>query len=295
MPTSHPYRYRHCGVTVESAIRLPHWRTDTGGGAAEVRISCSRASQAATPPFEQFDTVGQTIRFAVENVGEWRVDDGAHIAIRAGPGVDEATLALFTAGSAWAAIGAQRGWVQWHGSAVSFGSRDAWFFAGASGTGKSSLAAKCIERGGRLVADDFSRIAMHERPMIYPSSTRIRLADNTRFGTGAAGPVLMSHKTYRPVPSIDAEQVALGTIVLLEWGDGPQLVRLTGAEAVAELIAQTAYRPELDMLTGRETINAQAALIIVNRLPVFRFVRPEGGDLDEAADFLLKELAVQVP
>ena len=284
------YRYLHCGVIVESAIRIDNWRADDSARPAEVAITCARGIEPATPPFEQFETDGDAVRFAVEGVGEWRIQNGERIAIRADSGITDEVLALFTAGSAWAALGGQRGWVQWHGSAVMLPGARTVLLAGESGAGKSTMAAALIARGGRLVADDFSRVEFGEAPVIYPSSGRIRLGiDPDRSATDGDH---YAGKAYVAVPSIETDRVGLDGIVILAWGEETRCDRLGGAEAVAALVEATAYRPELDALTGRHTVLARAAMQAAKRLPVVRFTRTRNVEPGMAAAFLSDALGL---
>jgi hypothetical protein len=66
---------------------------------------------------------------------------------------------MFLLSWAMALIFHQRGILALHASAVAFGGRVV-AFAGDAGAGKSTMAAHCVQAGGRLVADDMVRVSL---------------------------------------------------------------------------------------------------------------------------------------
>ncbi|QZD95950.1 hypothetical protein [Qipengyuania gelatinilytica] len=281
-----PFHYRHSGLVVASALELPEWEAFgcDPGGEADVEIAISD-EPCPDCPTDGSVAVGEALRFAVEGIGGWQVEGGRRITLHPGLTAAPPELRLFTLGSAWGALGYQRGFAMWHGSAVARSGR-AILFCGDAGAGKSTMAGAMLSRGSSLVADDLSRIEPgEEHALIHPSSARIKL---WREAIGHFGweERILQRDYYREdkfhCSSSDhlAGEAALPlvAIVTLEEGEQVSLDRLAGAEALGAAMKQTMYRPE--MIEALGTWGEQGALgaQIAAKCPVYRLTRPKDFD-----------------
>lgn len=284
-----PFHYYHSGLRVASQIELPEWAAFAcEAGEPDVRIVLSDQPCPDCPTDGSVE-VGATLRFGVEGIGGWQVEDGSTIRLHPGLTAGLPELRLFTLGSAWGALGYQRGFAMWHGSAVEKEGR-AILFCGDSGAGKSTMAAAMTRRGANLVADDLSRIEPGEgTALIHPSATRIKLWGEAIGQFGWQDRIVQrdyyrEDKFHCSPPRSQVERVMpLVAIVSLEIGEDVGLARLSGAQALETVLRQTMYRPEmLDALDGWGRQGALAAQIVAN-CPAYRLTRPkEYAALDDA-------------
>ncbi|UIP06358.1 hypothetical protein LY632_11750 [Erythrobacter sp. SDW2] len=288
-----PFRYRHSGLLVESALELPEWHAFVAadGGEADVTIRFAPTLGKAAPPNHTPVMEGEALRFSVPDVGTWRISGGRLIEIE--PFGDPASIEvrLFTLGSAWGTLGYQRGWAMLHGSAV-LGPKGAVLFCGPQGAGKSTMAAALAQQGLPLVSDDLSRVepGRADKPTrLWPSSTRHKLWDEAidRLGLSdrervqdyfRADKFHLESSTSVPVEL----PVPLVGIYALDFGDSFRIERLTGAEAATSVLRETIYRPLFLEAMGRLAEQAVHAARIAASVPVWRLTRP--ADLAQLSD-----------
>ena len=278
------FAYRHSGLTVASAIALPEWEAFAIEDASCPDVAITIADNPP-PIFAEGSEVtvpDGRLRFAIPGIGGWEIVGGHAISIFPSLAADPAELRLFTLGSAWAALGYQRGFAMWHGSCVAYEGR-AVLMCGAAGAGKSTLAAALVDRGASLVADDLSRAAPSaEGAVIYPSSTRIKLwreaMERLGWGDRQIGRDWMREdKLHCAAGSLarDAAPLRLHAIIVLDEGDAEATRRLKGSEALSAVMEGTLYRPQmLDALDGWGAQGALAASIVA-ATPVYRLTRPK--------------------
>lgn len=275
--TSTPrFAYRHSGIRIASTIELPEWSSFLAGptDAADVTIETTENPLAVAQ-------VGTDIAFAIPDIGEWLIRDGSQIFLRPDPAADPAELRLFTLGSAWGALGYQRGWTMWHGSVVAFDGR-AVLACGDSGAGKSTLAAALVAHGGTLVTDDLGRLEIVDGEVrVHPASCRLKLWGEAVDHLGWRDRVL--HRDWLRADKFHcavAENLAgtgpvtLAAIVVLADGEGPEAVRLYGAEALAAVLPATMYREEFIGELGQWPQQAVLAAHVLAKVPVWRLTRP---------------------
>lgn len=284
MPATPPFHYAHSGLTIASAFELPEWQcfASLSIGAPEVAITIGAMAVGATRPDGGVERVGNSLKFAIDEIARWRISGGRIIEVQPFPDADWRGVRLFTLGSAWAALSYQRGFAVWHGSVVARGGR-ALLLCGAPGEGKSTLAAALAESGWVLVADDLSRVeAGAGGARVYPSSDGVRLWREAIAHLGwqdraIARDWLREDKYRCAVPRSAAgggPPVPLAAVVVLETGRDLMLERLSGADALAAAFRGTLYRPSmLDALQGWGQ-QANLAAQIVRDTPVFRLTRP---------------------
>ncbi len=278
-----PWRYRHSGLLVGSQIELEAWeafRID-GGGEPDVAISLSDDPCPDCPSDGRTGIGEHGVRFAVDGVGGWQVQEGRYILLHPSLSADPRELQLFTLGSAWGLLGYQRGQAMWHGSAVESGGRCV-LFCGEAGEGKSTMASAMIASGATLVADDLSRAAPGENAAhLFPSSSRLKLWSQAIDHLGWQDRIIVrdwvrDDKFHCRVLAHHAGGGAmpLDAIVVLQSGSELALDRLTGGAALAAVLAGTIYRPEALEEMGLWAQQGAIAARIAAQVPVYRLTRP---------------------
>ena len=172
--------YDLCGWRVASAVALPELRLwDGAPGAPDIVIAIGDVPGAlADPiletPYLQADGEGR-VRYTVAGVADFLVECGERVTIA--PKLDAASpdVRVFLLGSVFGLLCNQRGLLPIHASAVEIEGR-AVAFAGASGSGKSTMAMAFQRRGFRLLSDDVTPVAFEGGQVRFlPSARRIRL------------------------------------------------------------------------------------------------------------------------
>lgn len=288
------FAYRHSGVVIASDLELPEWNSFAVPADrldADIRIELGEVAIAHDPASVHGEYAASSLKFAVRGAGRWNVSAGRTIRIDIDGDTDEARL--FTLGSAWGALGYQRGWPMLHGSAVALGGK-AIMFAGDQDMGKSTMAAAMLACGARLIADDLSRCELGEggAVSVHPTASRIKLWSGAIEHFGWQDRVRQRDHfrdekfhldCHRTVDS--AASVPLGAVCVLGWGDGVEVERLQGGEAVSALSEATIYRKEYLELMGRLSDHVAASARIAAATPVYRLTRPRDFDrLDEVCE-----------
>ncbi|QZD87769.1 hypothetical protein [Qipengyuania psychrotolerans] len=277
------FQYRHSGLSVASQLELPEWAEFASEfSELDIKIVIDDGRIADCPRDGSTIVDGANVRFAIDGIGGWQIEGGHTIGLYPGPATNPRELRLFTLGSAWGALGYQRGLAMWHGSAVARKGR-AFLFCGDAGAGKSTMAGGMLARGAKLVADDLSRIDCGgDGAIIYPSSARIKLwrAAIDRFGWSdrvLQQDYFRDDKYHCSVPSHAAgkEPVRLSGIVVLENSEDTALDRLNGGEALSQVMRGTTYRPEMLQAMNRWSEQGALAAQIVAKTPVWRLRRPK--------------------
>ena len=277
------FHYRHSGLAIESVLELPEWSAFAARamGAPDVVIRLGEGGPEFADDCE-VTVRGSTLAFAIPGIGGWEVEGGQTIRIYPDPVADPAELRLFTLGSGWAALGYQRGFAMWHGSAVTR-QGGAVMFCGPAGEGKSTLAAALVARGCSLVADDLSRVVPDKgAALIYPSSTRIKLWREAVERLDWTGRVIgrdwMREDKFTctaTAAASSAEPIPLIALVVLVEGEELRTERLSGADAVSAILNGTLYRPQiLDALGGWAGQGTMAAKV-ASTTEIYRLTRPK--------------------
>ncbi len=100
-----------------------------------------------------YESSVRQVRYDIENVARFLVDDGKQIIIEPYPEAASSSVRAFLLGTVFGAILHQRGILPLHASAI-VTDKGAVLFCGTSGAGKSTLAASFRQRGYLMLADD---------------------------------------------------------------------------------------------------------------------------------------------
>lgn len=243
--------YTLCGWRVRSDIHLPElgeWAGDDR--APQIRFEIGEVQPAledplVATPVVQVDAAGR-IRFEIEDVGAYLVEEGARITLAPRLPLDAPDLRLFLLGAGFGLLCHQRGIVPIHAAAIEVDGR-AVLLAGASGAGKSTLAAAFLRRGHRVLSDDVA--PLDPEGWILPSLQRIRLwrdsADQADWAVGELEACRVGMQKFsRPLADshADAPLRPSALIHLLRPTSGKPEITLERLRGVA---AVTAMRPQI--------------------------------------------------
>jgi hypothetical protein len=280
--------YTLCGWRLRSALELPElapWTGDDRDPELVFELGEVPAEIDATfqTPVVQANAAG-TIRFAIDGVADYLVEDGDRIVIAPHLPADSPDIRLFLLGTGLGFLCHQRGLLPIHAAAIDVDGR-AVMIAGASGAGKSTLAAAFMRRGFRILSDDVAPLTIDRaEPVILPSLKRIRLWHDS--AQQAAWPVDMLEpcredlaKFSHPLEAAHADApLRPAALIHLAAGvagdDAITLKRLRGAPAVEAMRQQTYRWRTLTGLLGRmgalQRVGAAAPLIPLH----FELTRP---------------------
>ena len=183
MPLLH-YHYMVYGLHIASILPCPELLSiEPNESPPDVYIQYAELPTSLTNP----SAVGNAVQakpghalFQLDGVGTFMVSEGRDVFIDPAPNSTEEAIRLFLLGSMLGTILHQRDVLPLHGSAIET-SNGAIIVTGASGQGKSTLAAAFHRRGYRILADDVSAIACDNtgRPLVYPAYPQLKLSSTS--------------------------------------------------------------------------------------------------------------------
>lgn len=294
-PLPHEFDYSVFGLRIQSELKLPELAAAAEGGTPDVQIRCGGVAFVAEPGVHAIDG-GALLR--VPDVGSYLVRGGSQIVVDPLPGVPEQNIRLFLLGSAMGLILHQRQLLPLHANAVVIGGK-AVAFMGASGQGKSTLAAWFHDHDFQVIADDVCVVRFNSigRPVVSPGLPRLRLWKEVLEATGRqAADYVRSYAGAKQLEKYDvpvssharvAEELQLDAIYLLKRGER-LIQQLHGVQAVDAVIANT-YRGMFVSVVGDARAHFQSCLKLVDRTPVFEVFRR--WDLSEFSDEVREILA----
>jgi hypothetical protein len=303
------YRYTAYGLNICSALPLPELKPSTELAATDIVIRWGKVHWLLPEPgpsrnyfhFEEEDAY-----LYWEVVGKFLVRAGKEIIIEPRAGVEENLLRLPLLGTVLAMALHQRQQLLLHGSAIALGDQ-AVVFIGASGQGKSTMAATLYGRGHRIMGDDIASINLEKPriPMLIPGFPQIKLWPEAV--TAALGDDPETLRKIHPdvekrarstVDRFFEHPLPLRRIYVLAEGSSVQIRPLKPQEAIAKLVGNS-YIP---MVMGEAFTRSQGVALhiqqcgrLVRDIPVYSLERPRSLALLSAVAHLVEEdLAVAV-
>lgn len=276
------HRYRLFGLLLESDLPLPDAESDSSTLPADVRVTVRESAEPAT--------------FTVPGVARYTVTDGRSIIVAPDRDAPESDVRLFLLGSAMAFVLHQRGLLPLHGCALGVGGR-AIVLCGASGAGKSSLAAWADGNGIAVLADDVAVVdPLHDRQMtVCLGPKRMRLTESHLLAARRSTDGL--RLSYADTPDAPRKfdvplqaprhPLPLGAVFILDWAEQASITPINGIAAADALFANT-FRGAQVQEVGRPEDHWRAVMALVGRIPVFRFARPQDrATFDRSATLLI--------
>lgn len=292
--------YKLFGLTVHSELELPELFPIAADGEPDVNIRVGPVEELAQNS-DGLHAVNGGLVLIVPDIGRYRISSGSEIIVDPNGGVPERNVHLYLLGSAFGALLHQRGLLPLHANAVEIDAK-AVAFMGASGEGKSTLAAWFHDHGHRIIADDVCVVRFDDngRPRAAPGLPRLRLwsevleatgRDASNYGRSYAG-----EETYDKfdVPlarhATTTSDMEIAVLYVLVGSDRFDIVPLQGVAAAEVLFANT-YRGAYISAAGGEQEHWCACVRLVRSIPVFRMERPRRLDrLDAHCRELLEHL-----
>ena len=279
------FDYVISGLRVRSAVAMPSAILAEAGGDGhqpDVHITLGEVPDhlsAATRSGSDWEFAPGEFLLRLSGVMNVLVLAGSRIILQPDPACDPGDMVLFLLGTCFAILLQQRGRVVLHASAVAVGDR-AMLFCGASGMGKSTMAAMLSERGYPLLNDDVCNLSPDADGIysVYPDGRMLKLwarsvdhlqwnaADNARVRHDA-------EKFYMAPAKVDLTPRPVGGVYMLHAAEGATLQPLNAAESTSQL-TMNAYRPALVHAMGMLPAYFAASAAILRTAGVFRLSRP---------------------
>ncbi|MEJ2411056.1 MAG: hypothetical protein P8Y48_17580 [Novosphingobium sp.] len=207
---------------------------------------------------------------------------GGRIVVEAAGDRDLALVASALVSTLFGIVCYQRGLLPLQGNGVVVGD-SAVLIAGASGVGKSALAASLALEGFAPIADGVVPVTLDARqgPVALPTTERLRLWPETVAGLGLGGeavdfpaegalrgswdPGLNPGRGQRPVAAL--------YVVLPQRRTDPDLTPLSGSKKVG-LVAEVTYRPLLQRALGSHPAGFPIQAALGRRVPIHYLAAP---------------------
>jgi hypothetical protein len=180
-----------------------------------------------------------------------------------------------------------RGRLTLHGSAVAIDGR-AVVCVGASGAGKSTMAAALVRAGGELLADDMAAIELDPDPSVTPTEDHFSLDDAARAAVTSAEPDAVNGEGKWLVPAArvaDAPRPLAAVLALRFGGEQPSVRPLRGLEVLAALVPCIPRFPTDDRARHEKELAQLERLATAGR--VLELARPRQIDaIDRVVDLV---------
>jgi hypothetical protein len=298
------YQYTAFGLHICSALRLPEL-TVAGDATPNIVIDAAPLDwrpAAVDADGTCFEITPTEAHLHWEEIGSYRVRNGAEVTIDALPGVDERLVRLPLLGTVLAVLLHQRGHLTLHASVVAIADQAA-IFIGDKGQGKSTMAAALYARGHVLAADDMATLDTDPTapPLVRPGFPQFKLWPATLSSLGddpEALPRLADgfEKRARLVTQRFADQsLPVGGIFVLRIGSALEIRRLGPQEALIQLVTHTyVARFGNQMLHGAAAAeHLRRCAYVVRTVPVYALERPRSLDLLPAIVQLVEDQIVR--
>ncbi|MCJ2187062.1 hypothetical protein [Novosphingobium beihaiensis] len=209
---------------------------------------------------------------------------GGRIVVEAADGRDLALASSALVSTLFGTLCHQRGLLPLQASGVAVGD-SAVLIAGASGVGKSALAASLALEGFAPVADGVVPVTLDagQGPVALPTTERLRLWPETVAGLGLnaeavdffAEEGLRGHWDPGLNPGCGPRPIAALYVVLPQRRADPDLTPLSGSKKVG-MIAEVTYRPLLQRVLGNHPAGFPIQVALGQRVPIHYFAAPSG-------------------
>jgi hypothetical protein len=243
------------------------------------------ASLATAESYEANDT---EFLLRLPGVATYYVRDGVEVIVDREASAPELDVRSYLMGNLFAVLCHQRGLLPLHASAIAT-ARGAVAFLGASGAGKSSIAAFLARRGHRILADDICLVdpaARHDQ-RVLPVAPWLKLWSATLDAMGESSRglsrIFTDDEKYRYTLEAPEAPTALAELILLERADGQteaSFERLTPVHALHAMLDLT-YQSWLVRATGRTEQYFLRCGQALDGVRVTRMRRPWGFDAME--------------
>lgn len=276
--------YRVCGLSVVSDIILPGLVAGTPEPVPQVTIRRGPVPERL-PDFTvsgpTWQVAGKSFLLHIPDIASFLLTNGNEIVFAPASKDAEADVPIFILGTVFGILLHQREQIVLHASAVRVNGK-AVLFCGASGTGKSTLAAALAQRGYPLVNDDFCTLTFGGTsvPIVYPDGRQLKLwaqaIDRLDLAHQRGERVRKNLEKFYVEPSeVFTEPLALGAVYVLREARPPHASGIDRPTAVdsALLLRKNAYRPLLVRKLDQNKNYFHASISIANAAGIFYLTR----------------------
>jgi hypothetical protein len=280
--------YRVAGLGVASEIELPGAIAATQqlkvNAAPDIVLRAGQVPEAlerASARGPTWEIAGDKFLLHIPDVARFLLTGGREIVFEAAAGVEPADISIFLLGTVLGILLHQRGQVVLHASAVRVNGK-AVLFCGASGTGKSTLAAALAQRGFPLVTDDFCAVAADGAGAVtvQPDGRSLKLWAQAireldlaeRRGAAVRNRL---EKFFVEPAAVFSEPLQLAAVYALREVRPPYKPGIERPNVVdsALILRRNAYRPQLVNRMGQKVDYFRAATAIANSAGIFHLTR----------------------
>jgi hypothetical protein len=282
------HSYRISGLAVASQLELLgaiDAPANDDGPDITVRLQSAPSSlEGGVAGGPNWEIAGDQVLLSVPRVGRFLIEGGRHIGVELAPGATAREASLFVLGVSFGILLHQRGALVLHGAAVAKDGR-ALAVCGASGDGKSTLAAALCRAGFEFVADDICAVGLDAegRPVVWPDGRQLKLWREAierldvaqRQGAAVRDGI---EKYFIGPPAAAAAPPRLTAIYVLAEARPPLdegIEPLNLPDGMRALDLQ-AYRPNIRARIGSKPHNLVQSAAVLSHAPAFRFTRPRG-------------------
>jgi hypothetical protein len=296
------YFYNVYGLGIDSTLALPEL---VAGEAASDVVLLRMGKVQQLPPLMDGTGIGFCANpdeacYWFEGVGVFLIRKGSEVIIDPAPGVEDRVLRLPILGPVLTVLMHQRGRLVLHASAIE-AAGEAVAFMGASGQGKSTLAAVLESRGYAIVADDKTALDVTGSScMVFPDCPRLKLWPDSIGYLGETPEDLpqlhpLCEKRSRPLTRDFAQRpLPLRCIYLLSRGATPAIELCRPQEALSEIMRNWAgarFGEELLRVSNIASFFLQCATL-TKKIAVYRLRRPASlAALSQVVDLVEEHLA----
>ncbi|WCN08579.1 hypothetical protein [Marinomonas mediterranea] len=237
----------------------------------------------------------QSFSVYVPDVAYFKIVDGKRILYFPDGQHDIDSIALFILGTCMGALLAQRKKLVLHANAIKINGK-AILFCGPSGIGKSTLAAKFVQKGYSILADDLSVI--DEKNQVSPSYPYIKLwhetSENLNIPTQQLNKVRPQIEKYA-LPLDDhfyRETLPVESIIQLKIHNKKtfKIEELNGFKKIPLLYNNT-YRIKHVEEMGLLDVNMALSANLANHTRIYEITRPDSGFMiNELVEYILNHV-----
>lgn len=304
------HHYAICGLSVAAALPLPGVWPDAVKANPDVQVRVGAIpDEPETPDYlgPTWRLVGRRFYLEVPGVLRMMAEAGREIVAEPLEAATDADIAPFILSTGFAAILHQRRLLALHAATVAWQGR-AIALCGATGMGKSTLAATLCRAGAAFVGDDIAAIRTDTAdgvPLVWPDGRQHRLwadaIEHLSLAERQGAPIRSHMRKFHVAPSSSAHPVEdalpLAAVILLSSRDrtalpGPPSIERVPLVDAAPMVRGEIYRPYLARRLGNDPLMFIQIAALLCRAPVFRLERTRGLEyLDDAAALVLNAVA----
>lgn len=296
------YYYRIFGLNIESEIELPDLPFDHSYP-IDVVIKYGKIPRHIVNAKNKgvlYESKQNDFLFRLENVSSYRVQNGNTITVQPNEKATSEEIRLFLLGSTMGGLLHQRGILPIHGSAVEKDNK-ALIIAGASSSGKSSLAAGMSELGYSIISDDISVIEFQNenKVMVQPGTPYLKLWNDV-LSYFKEDPNLTKvrpnlDKYYLPKKTVTPNKaIPLEKIIALSVKNSSGFVhrKIHGAQKF-ELLRNNTYRLQYSEPFEQSKLQFFNLTKLANSVEIYKLERPISPlQVNELASFIHKNIFV---